>query len=219
MPSSSSDSDEVLRKALLRGLFQNTARRDPSGTYVTFDGHQTVSIHPSSALCGKKPDTIMFYEIVMTTKVYVRCVTAVDSSWLTEVVPDHFAAAAKSAVEKKREGKGRDKPEKGKESQQDGVGVDAAQVVHPVSPRLQAPLRTANVYYFVLSSLSLSSHLYISVVQAEVGYTIVIRQKHQLCTQLYRRQIRIESKQGNQQHHFYAVAPSPSPCSSPTAFF
>mmetsp|Transcript_5983 Transcript_5983/g.14509 ORF Transcript_5983/g.14509 Transcript_5983/m.14509 type:complete len:128 (+) Transcript_5983:1752-2135(+) len=101
MPSSSSDSDEVLRKALLRGLFQNTARRDPSGTYVTFDGHQTVSIHPSSALCGKKPDTIMFYEIVMTTKVYVRCVTAVDSSWLTEVVPDHFAAAAKSAVEKK----------------------------------------------------------------------------------------------------------------------
>lgn len=42
------NSSERLRKAMLKGLFLNTARRDASGQYVTFDGGQ---VWPCRCLC------------------------------------------------------------------------------------------------------------------------------------------------------------------------
>ena len=39
---------------------------------------------------GYTPDYIVYHELVMTTKEYMRCVTAVDAQWLAELAPMFF---------------------------------------------------------------------------------------------------------------------------------
>ena len=55
---------------------------------------QAVFIHPSSVLAGRKPDCIVFSELVKTSKQYVRDVTTVEARWLPELAPAFFAAKA-----------------------------------------------------------------------------------------------------------------------------
>jgi ATP-dependent RNA helicase DHR2 len=59
----------------------------PDGSYRTLHGNQTVSIHPSSVLFGKKVEAIVFSEFVFTTKPYARGVSAVRVGWIDEVLP------------------------------------------------------------------------------------------------------------------------------------
>ena len=51
------------------------------------------SLHPSSALfgLGYTPDYVCYHELVMTSKGYMSCVTAVDGEWLAEVGPMFFS--------------------------------------------------------------------------------------------------------------------------------
>lgn len=50
------------------------------------------SLHPSSALfgLGYTPDYVCYHELIMTTKEYMSCVTAVDGQWLAELGPMFF---------------------------------------------------------------------------------------------------------------------------------
>ncbi|XP_047365185.1 ATP-dependent RNA helicase DHX33-like isoform X2 [Vespa velutina] len=76
---------EQLRKALLEGLYENLAelQRD-NNTYVTVSSKQPVAIHPSSTLHGTKPSLILFTEIVATGKCYLRDLSVIENSWLSE---------------------------------------------------------------------------------------------------------------------------------------
>jgi len=58
----------------------------PDGSYQTVEGRQTVGIHPSSVLFGKKVEAIMFQELVFTTRAYARSVSAVQLDWYAEAV-------------------------------------------------------------------------------------------------------------------------------------
>ena len=51
---------------------------------------QTVHIHPSSVLCGKKAKCIVFSELIHTTRNYAHQVTAIEPSWLPELAPSVF---------------------------------------------------------------------------------------------------------------------------------
>ncbi|MCJ1450047.1 putative ATP-dependent RNA helicase dhr2 [Mycoblastus sanguinarius] len=73
-------------KCFLKGFAPNTARLCPDGSYKTFFGNQTVSIHPSSVLFGKKVEAIMYNEFVFTNKSYARGVSAVQLDWLEEAL-------------------------------------------------------------------------------------------------------------------------------------
>lgn len=44
------------------------------------------NLHPHSALyaMGFTPDYVVYHELLMTTKEYMRCVTAVQAEWLAE---------------------------------------------------------------------------------------------------------------------------------------
>ncbi len=53
---------------------------------------QQVFIHPSSVLCGRKPECVVFNELVATSKQYARVLTAIEAQWLTELCPAFFAA-------------------------------------------------------------------------------------------------------------------------------
>lgn len=81
---------EVLR-CFLRAFVGNTARLMPDGSYRTLEGNQTVAIHPSSVLFGRKTEAIMYHELVFTMKSYARGVSAVQLDWYGE------AAASSSA--------------------------------------------------------------------------------------------------------------------------
>ncbi|KOB64252.1 putative pre-mRNA splicing factor ATP-dependent RNA helicase PRP16, partial [Operophtera brumata] len=50
-------------------------------------------LHPTSALfgLGNSPDYVVYHELMMTTKEYMHCVTAVDGRWLAELGPMFFS--------------------------------------------------------------------------------------------------------------------------------
>jgi len=86
------DDLDPLRRALVAGLFPHAAKRQVDGTYRVVASGQSVHLHPSSVLHGKrKPECIVFTELVRTTRQYVRGVTCVEASWLPELAPAYFA--------------------------------------------------------------------------------------------------------------------------------
>jgi ATP-dependent RNA helicase DHR2 len=78
---------EVLVKSFLKGFTLKTALLAPNNSYVTTQGKQELTIHPSSALySGRKPEAIMFIEHVFTTKSYAKKVTAIQAVWISELL-------------------------------------------------------------------------------------------------------------------------------------
>ncbi|OAL54875.1 P-loop containing nucleoside triphosphate hydrolase protein [Pyrenochaeta sp. DS3sAY3a] len=77
---------EAILACMLRGFISNTARLMPDGSYKTLMGNQTVAIHPSSVLFGRKVEAIVFNEFVFTGKAWARGVSAVQLDWVSEVV-------------------------------------------------------------------------------------------------------------------------------------
>ncbi|KAI9924916.1 hypothetical protein ASPWEDRAFT_141069 [Aspergillus wentii DTO 134E9] len=73
-------------KSFLCGFSTNTARLVPDGSYRTVVGNQTVAIHPSSVLFGKKVEAIMYNEFVFTNRSYARGVSAVQMDWVGEAL-------------------------------------------------------------------------------------------------------------------------------------
>jgi len=86
---SSRDMDGV-RQALAAGLFLNVAQLTVEGHYVALDSGQHVHIHPSSVLFNKKPEMVVYTEMVSTTKTYIRGLTLVHDAWLQDARPEYF---------------------------------------------------------------------------------------------------------------------------------
>jgi ATP-dependent RNA helicase DHR2 len=77
---------EALLKTFLRAFASRTALLAPDGKYVTTQGRNTITIHPSSALHGaRRPEAIMFLEHVFTAKNYAKKVSAIQANWIEEV--------------------------------------------------------------------------------------------------------------------------------------
>lgn len=81
-----------IAKCFLKGFFHNTARLVPDGSYRTIIGSQTVAIHPSSVLFGKKVEAIMYHEFVYTTRPFARSVSTIQMDWLVEASPNYLGA-------------------------------------------------------------------------------------------------------------------------------
>lgn len=81
---------EGIKKAITSGFFVNTARFSQSGdSYRTVKASQTVFIHPSSVLAKSRPKWVLYHELVLTSKEFMRNVMTIKPQWLTEVSP-HF---------------------------------------------------------------------------------------------------------------------------------
>ncbi|KAF7718927.1 DEAH box ATP-dependent DNA/RNA helicase [Penicillium ucsense] len=79
-------SPELILRSFLAGFATNTARLVPDGSYRTIVGNQTVAIHPSSVLFGKKVEAILYNEFVFTNRSYARGVSAVQMDWVGEAL-------------------------------------------------------------------------------------------------------------------------------------
>ena len=79
---------DVVRKAICSAYFQNAAKMKTVGEYVNMRSGAPCHLHPSSALFGMgvQPEYIVYHELVMTSKEFMQCVTAVDPEWLAELV-------------------------------------------------------------------------------------------------------------------------------------
>ncbi|KAJ1902145.1 hypothetical protein LPJ66_000234 [Kickxella alabastrina] len=82
---------EPIRKALTAGFFYNSARLQKSGdSYATIKRRQTVHIHPSSSLHEDKPKLVVYFELVLTSREFMRQVIEIDAKWLLEVAPHYY---------------------------------------------------------------------------------------------------------------------------------
>ncbi|KAF2687908.1 P-loop containing nucleoside triphosphate hydrolase protein [Lentithecium fluviatile CBS 122367] len=90
-PSSAVSDHVAIRKSLTSGFFANAARLARDGqSYRTIKNSMTVWIHPSSTLNETRPRFVIYGELVLTTKEYMRNVMPIDPLWLNEVAPHFF---------------------------------------------------------------------------------------------------------------------------------
>ena len=90
----------AIAKAVAAGFFFHTARlqrgADAAGQYKTLKTNNLVQIHPSSCLFHGTPGAplpprwVVFHELVLTTKEFMRVVSEVQPEWLLEVAPHYF---------------------------------------------------------------------------------------------------------------------------------
>ncbi|KAK3114016.1 DEAH-box ATP-dependent RNA helicase prp43 [Teratosphaeriaceae sp. CCFEE 6253] len=81
---------ENIRRALVAGFFMQVAKRDSSGkNYVTIKDNQSVLLHPSTVL-GQDSEWVVYNEFVLTSKNYIRTVTAVKPEWLLDIAPTYY---------------------------------------------------------------------------------------------------------------------------------
>ncbi|RMX42316.1 hypothetical protein pdam_00014654 [Pocillopora damicornis] len=90
------------QKAITSGFFRNAARKDPQEGYRTVTDNQVVYIHPSSALFNRQPEWVVYHELVLTTKEYMREVTTVDPKWLVEFAPAFFKMGDPTKLSKRK---------------------------------------------------------------------------------------------------------------------
>jgi ATP-dependent RNA helicase DHR2 len=76
----------LILQCFVEAYSSHTARIMPDGSYKTLIGNQTVAIHPSSVLFGRKFEAIMYHEYIYTTKSYAKNVSAVQLVWVDEVM-------------------------------------------------------------------------------------------------------------------------------------
>lgn len=89
---SSRDDTVAIRKAITAGYFYHTARFSKGGHYKTVKHQQTVMMHPNSALFEELPRWVVYFELVFTTKEFMRQVIEIDNAWLLEVAPHYYKA-------------------------------------------------------------------------------------------------------------------------------
>lgn len=81
---------DLVRKAICGGYFRNAAKKDSQEGYKTVVEGTPVHVHPSSAIFQKQPEWLVYHELVLTSKEYMREVLSIEPKWLTEVAPNFF---------------------------------------------------------------------------------------------------------------------------------
>jgi pre-mRNA-splicing factor ATP-dependent RNA helicase DHX38/PRP16 len=103
---------DILRRCIASAFFQHAARLKGLGEYVNVKTGMPIHLHPTSALygLGYTADYLVYHELLLTSKEYMMCVTAVDPYWLAEygskmysVKESHFGQTEKRKLEKATE--------------------------------------------------------------------------------------------------------------------
>ncbi|CAG8580172.1 5661_t:CDS:2, partial [Ambispora leptoticha] len=82
------DYDRLIR-CLLSGFIRNTAILQPNNTYKTIIGNQAM-------MCNKKVEAVMYTELVLTSRPYMKYVTLVQTNWLQEMMSSSYSSNLES---------------------------------------------------------------------------------------------------------------------------
>jgi len=101
-----------IQKAITAGFFPNAARLQRGGdSYRTVKNNNTVYIHPSSVLMDSNPPVkmVIYYELVQTTKEYMRSCLPIKPEWLHEAAPHFYKKKDLEALEERKMPKDRNR--------------------------------------------------------------------------------------------------------------
>ncbi|KAF4392626.1 hypothetical protein F8388_003046 [Cannabis sativa] len=100
---------EAIKKSITSGYFPHSAKLQKNGSYRTVKHPQTVHIHPSSGLAQVLPRWVVYHELVLTSKEYMRQVTELKPEWLVEIAPHYYQLkdVEDSSTKKMPRGEGR----------------------------------------------------------------------------------------------------------------
>ena len=89
--------------SLCAGFFFHAAKYSRTGDYKTVKQQNTVYIHPSSVMAKDEEPAkwVLYHELTFTTKEYMRTVSPMEGSWLTEIAPHYYQKADVEEVTKK----------------------------------------------------------------------------------------------------------------------
>ncbi|TKA72472.1 Pre-mRNA-splicing factor ATP-dependent RNA helicase PRP16 [Cryomyces minteri] len=78
---------DVVRRCICSGYYHQAAKVKGVAEYANLRTSVAVQLHPTSALygLGYLPDYVVYHELILTSKEYMSCVTAVDPLWLAEL--------------------------------------------------------------------------------------------------------------------------------------
>jgi len=99
-PIASCGEDPVaLLRCVVAGFFCNAVRLHHDGVYRTVRDGRPVAIHPSSVLSrfGRPPTWMVYHDATVTSREYMREVSAIDPRWLLELAPHFYQANDRSA--------------------------------------------------------------------------------------------------------------------------
>uniref|UniRef100_A0A914HIV1 DNA-directed RNA polymerase subunit n=1 Tax=Globodera rostochiensis TaxID=31243 RepID=A0A914HIV1_GLORO len=88
-PKSSTDS-MAIQKTVTAGYFHNLASLDKGGQYKTVKNRHTVQVHPNSCLFEDRLRWVIYYELVFTSKEFMREIIECDPKWIAEVAPHYY---------------------------------------------------------------------------------------------------------------------------------
>ena len=63
---------------------------DKGGSYKTVKHRHTTQVHPNSSLFEVQPRWVIYYELVVTTKEFMREIVEIESAWMKEVAPHYY---------------------------------------------------------------------------------------------------------------------------------
>ncbi|SJX65252.1 probable PRP2-RNA-dependent ATPase of DEAH box family [Sporisorium reilianum f. sp. reilianum] len=94
-PESNADPSDIsgIQRSILAGYFMNTARIQKGGeAYRGIKQNTTIHVHPSSCLYKQipQPPFLCYFELVETSKNFMRQVMQIKSEWLLEVAKHYF---------------------------------------------------------------------------------------------------------------------------------
>ncbi|EOO02890.1 putative atp-dependent rna helicase dhx8 protein [Phaeoacremonium minimum UCRPA7] len=99
-----------IQRAITAGFFPNAVRIDRRGDgYRTMKNNSSVWVHPSSVLkeVDPPPKTIIYHELVQTSKEYMRSCLPIELKWLQELAPHFYKKKEIEAMEEKKMPKAR----------------------------------------------------------------------------------------------------------------
>ncbi|EDO07468.1 Helicase associated domain (HA2) family protein [Babesia bovis T2Bo] len=92
--SNCNDTDAILM-AVTAGLFTQAAVRSGpknNASYRTLKNPQNVDIHPQSSLFDQDAQCVVYTDLVMTTRQYMRIVAQIRPEWLSQLAPHYYSS-------------------------------------------------------------------------------------------------------------------------------
>ncbi|GLC34308.1 hypothetical protein PLESTM_000181000 [Pleodorina starrii] len=91
---------DAIKKAIASGFFYHTAQLRKDGSYRTVKHPMMVNLHPSCSLNPPRregqpliqslPRWVVYHELVLTSKAFMRTVSEIQPAWLVEIAPHYY---------------------------------------------------------------------------------------------------------------------------------
>jgi ATP-dependent RNA helicase DHX8/PRP22 len=94
---------EPIQRSVVSAYFMHAAKKSSDGEgYQSITDGQPVYIHPSSTLFHAQPQYVVYHQLVLTVKEYMRECIAVHPNWLVEHAPKFFKTLPKDQQSKRK---------------------------------------------------------------------------------------------------------------------